>query len=93
MAKAAQAAQDEYRRNHPELNYADIEVELPVAPPAPAAPARPQIPVHPHGRAMPMHMMFALPAQGLRFGFGQQRAMQPPDDFVRIQARYITSTR
>ncbi|QRV85512.1 TRIAD3 [Ceratobasidium sp. AG-Ba] len=43
VKRAAEAAQEEYRRLHPEIEQEDIAVELPVAPPPPAAPGLPGV--------------------------------------------------
>ncbi|KAF8604337.1 hypothetical protein BDV93DRAFT_522453 [Ceratobasidium sp. AG-I] len=82
VAKAAQTAQEEYRRLHPEINEEDIEVELPVAPPAPAAPAQLHMPGHPHPGFMQMRP--AHLAHGLRFGFGRPPAVPPLDELARM---------
>ncbi|KAG9090822.1 hypothetical protein FS749_000263 [Ceratobasidium sp. UAMH 11750] len=70
VKRAAEAAQEEYRRLHPEIEQEDLAVDLPAAPPAPAP--------FPHGFGMPVP--FPGPQQlmpAFNFGAAQPFGQQP----------------
>lgn len=59
VKRAAEAAQEEYRRLHPELGQEDLAVDLPVAPPPPPAPGVPGLVMPGFGPGPPQYAHFA----------------------------------